>query len=86
MFLYSLYGTLYLYSVAYLKKQSFAVEERPLCKMKKKTYNATWEARSLLCKIVEYFKDKYSCILGVIILLCNNPVTLLIRVPDKREY
>ena len=31
-------------------------------------------------------KDKYSCILGVIILLCNNPVTLLIRAPDKRGY
>ena len=29
-------------------------------------------------------KDKYSCILGVIILLCNNPVTLLIRAPVKR--
>ena len=25
-------------------------------------------------------KDKYSCILGVIILLCNNPVTLLIQI------
>ena len=31
-------------------------------------------------------KDKYSCILCVIILLCNNPVTLLIRAPDKRGY
>ena len=31
-------------------------------------------------------KDKYSCILGVIILLCNNPVALLIRSPDKRGY
>ena len=31
-------------------------------------------------------KDKYSCILGVIILLCNNPVTLLVRAPDKRGY
>ena len=30
--------------------------------------------------------DKYSCILGVIILLYNNPVTLLIRAPDKRGY
>ena len=28
-------------------------------------------------------KDKYSCILGVIILLCYNPVTLEIRAPDK---
>ena len=27
-------------------------------------------------------KEKYSCILGVIILLCNNPVTPLIRAPD----
>ena len=27
-------------------------------------------------------KEKYSCILGVIILLGNNPVTLLIRAPD----
>ena len=32
------------------------------------------------------FKDKYSCILDVIILLCNNPVILLIRAPDKRGY
>ena len=32
------------------------------------------------------FKDKYSFILDVIILLCNNPVTLLIRAPDKRVY
>ena len=31
-----------------------------------------------------HLKDKYSCILGEIILLCNNPVTLLIRAPDKR--
>ena len=31
-------------------------------------------------------KDKYPCILGVIILLCNDPVTLLIRAPDKRGY
>ena len=31
-------------------------------------------------------KDKYSCILGVIILLCNYPVTPLIRAPDKRGY
>ena len=30
------------------------------------------------------FKDNYSCLLDVIILLCNNPVTLLIRAPDKR--
>ena len=29
-------------------------------------------------------KDKHSCILGVIILLCNNPVTLLIRASEKR--
>ena len=28
-------------------------------------------------------KDKYYCILGVIILLSSNPVTLLIRAPDK---
>ena len=33
---------------------------------------------------VEEPKDKYSCILGVIILLCNKPLTLLIRAPDKR--
>ena len=44
-----------------------------------------------ICKTEETFmlmllKDKYSCILGVIILLCNNPVTLLIRAPDKRGY
>ena len=32
------------------------------------------------------FKDKYSCIVGVIILLSNNPMTLLIRAPDKREF
>ena len=31
-------------------------------------------------------KDKHSCVLGVIILLCNNPVILLIRAPDKRGY
>ena len=31
-------------------------------------------------------KDKYSCILGVIILICNNPVTPLIRAPDKWGY
>ena len=31
-------------------------------------------------------KDKYSYILGVIILLCNNPVTPLIRAPDKWGY
>ena len=32
------------------------------------------------------FKDNYMyfCLLGVIILLCNNPGTLLIRPPDKR--
>ena len=28
--------------------------------------------------------NKYPCILDVIILLCNNPVTLLIRATDKR--
>ena len=33
-----------------------------------------------------YVKDKYSCILDVIILLCNNPVTLIIRAPGKRGY
>ena len=33
-----------------------------------------------------HLKDKYSYMLGVIILLCNNPVTLLIRTPDKRGY
>ena len=27
---------------------------------------------------------KYSCMLGIIILLCNNPVTLLIRAQDRR--
>ena len=37
-------------------------------------------------KLSAPFKDKYSCILGVIILLCNNPMTLLIRAPDKRGY
>ena len=31
------------------------------------------------------FKDKYSGILGVIIVLCNYPVTLLIRAPDKGD-
>ena len=31
-------------------------------------------------------KDKYSCILGVTILLCNNPVTLLISASDQRGY
>ena len=31
-------------------------------------------------------KDEYSCILGIIILLCNNPVTPLIRAPDKWGY
>ena len=31
-------------------------------------------------------EDEYSCILGVIILLCNNPVTPLIRAPDKWGY
>ena len=31
------------------------------------------------------FKDKYSCILGVIIILCNNPVILLIRALDKGD-
>ena len=31
-------------------------------------------------------KDKYSCTLSVIIILCNNPVTVLIRAPDKRGY
>ena len=37
-------------------------------------------------KIARSLKDKYSCFLGAIILLCNNPVTLLIRAPDKRGY
>ena len=32
-----------------------------------------------------FIKDKYSCVLSVIILLCNNLVTLLIRAPDKRD-
>ena len=35
---------------------------------------------------INRIKDKYSCILCVIILICNNPTTLLIRAPDKREY
>ena len=34
----------------------------------------------------EVLKDKYSCLLGLIILLCNNPVTPLIRAPDKWGY
>ena len=33
--------------------------------------------------LLSMLKDKYSCILGVIILLCSYPVTPLIRTPDK---
>ena len=36
--------------------------------------------------LVGVIKNKYSSFLGVIILACNNPVTLLIRAPDKRGY
>ena len=34
-------------------------------------------------KVKIVIQDKYSGILGVIIVLCNYPVTLLIRAPDK---
>ena len=42
-------------------------------------------ALSVIDILFVMFEDKYSCILGVIILLCYNPVTLLIRAPDKRD-
>ena len=43
-----------------------------------------YEPIGTIIELRDSFKDKYSCILGVIILLCNHPVTLLITAPDKR--
>ena len=56
------------------------------------TYCSKFEIKSLnhemYVKVSDLvsLKDKYSCILGVIVLLCNNAMNLLIRAPDKREY
>ena len=41
------------------------------------------KSKKLKCHLLQFLfgalrvKDKYSCLLGVIILLCNSPVTLL---------
>ena len=51
-----------------------------------KCFEALQKQRSRFGPQLDMFKDKYSCILGVIILLCHNPVSLLIRAPDKRGY
>ena len=44
------------------------------------TYNSR-EALHTVQKFTVDVKDKHSCILGVMVLLCNNPVTVLIRAP-----
>ena len=45
-----------------------------------------YDDKLYMLKSINKVSVLFCSILGVIILLCNNPVTTLIRAPDKRGY